>query len=196
MAGPAHRGRLIALDRRVRFRPEVRDLLLADELIHAGKSYCLALTRFGEPADAEILATYFDRYASGMNRGHSRSHAVGALACLDDSLGTDHSARLLDPGNRRHSAEINAETIADSKDRVMGLCEFAEAVMTFHRNPRESVSAEITGDRLPFLRDLIAWEHTAELYTNPALVAQLSGPFRAADFVEAARPAGPHRGTS
>ncbi|WP_221937985.1 DUF6000 family protein [Nocardia otitidiscaviarum] len=33
-------------------------LLLADELVHAGWGYCLALARFGTPADADVLVTY------------------------------------------------------------------------------------------------------------------------------------------
>ncbi|MBU3059968.1 hypothetical protein KO481_00265 [Nocardia sp. NEAU-G5] len=45
-----------------------------------------------------------------------------------------------------------------------------------------------TGHYLPFLRDLIAWKHTAEIHTDPALVAELSGSFDKADFVEVERP--------
>ncbi|MGW6333575.1 hypothetical protein [Nocardia rhamnosiphila] len=45
-----------------------------------------------------------------------------------------------------------------------------------------------TGHYLPLLRNLIAWKHTAEIYTNPALVTELSGPLHRSDFVEVERP--------
>ncbi|MFE3224147.1 hypothetical protein [Nocardia sp. NPDC059228] len=45
-----------------------------------------------------------------------------------------------------------------------------------------------TGYYLPFMRNLIAWKHTAQIHTDPSLVAQLTGPFQRAEFSEVQRP--------
>ncbi|WP_280416824.1 hypothetical protein [Nocardia carnea] len=71
--------------------------------------------------------------------------------------------------------------------------EFSEAMITELLD--DLASAADTGHRLPFLRNLIAWEHTADIYTDPALVAQLSGPFDTADFIDVARPGRPRPAT-
>jgi hypothetical protein len=49
---------LIGLDRRTQYRQTLSDLLLASEFIFAGQGYCFALTRFGQPEDADILTAY------------------------------------------------------------------------------------------------------------------------------------------
>ncbi|MEV0337927.1 hypothetical protein AB0H49_02780 [Nocardia sp. NPDC050713] len=45
-----------------------------------------------------------------------------------------------------------------------------------------------TGLFTPFARDLIAWQHTAEIYAQPELARQLAGPFELSDFGEVPRP--------
>lgn len=69
----------IAVSGRTRFRDKVGALLLASEGPNAGRAYCVALTRLGTEADA------------------AHTEALGALLCLDESLGTGHAARFLEP---------------------------------------------------------------------------------------------------
>ncbi|MGQ4600050.1 hypothetical protein [Nocardia sp. R6R-6] len=45
-----------------------------------------------------------------------------------------------------------------------------------------------TGLFTPFARDLVAWQHTAEIYAQPELAHRLTGPFDPADFSEVSRP--------
>lgn len=45
-----------------------------------------------------------------------------------------------------------------------------------------------TGLFTPFARDLIAWQHTAEIYAQPELARQLAGSFELSDFGEVPRP--------
>ncbi|GAA5098512.1 hypothetical protein [Nocardia iowensis] len=47
-----------------------------------------------------------------------------------------------------------------------------------------------TGLFTPFARDLIAWQHTAEIYAQPELARRLAGPFEPDDFTEVTRPGG------
>lgn len=53
---------LITVARRTDYRERLGELLLASEGSYAGQSYCVALTAFGTPADADLLAAYLDRY--------------------------------------------------------------------------------------------------------------------------------------
>ncbi|MEV0712918.1 hypothetical protein [Nocardia aurea] len=50
------------------------------------------------------------------------------------------------------------------------------------------IAGAATGLFTPFARDLIAWQHTAEIYAQPELAHRLAGPFDTADFVEVDRP--------
>ncbi|MFD3702902.1 hypothetical protein ACFWUP_07115 [Nocardia sp. NPDC058658] len=50
------------------------------------------------------------------------------------------------------------------------------------------VAGADTGFYLPFQRNLIAWKHTAQIYTDPALVRDLSGPFERTNHGEIGRP--------
>ncbi|MEU2031655.1 hypothetical protein [Nocardia amamiensis] len=45
-----------------------------------------------------------------------------------------------------------------------------------------------TGLFTPFARDLVAWQHTAEIYAQPELAQRLAGPFDPSDFSEVSRP--------
>ncbi|MGS2808519.1 DUF6000 family protein [Nocardia sp. MW-W600-9] len=85
---------LIALDRRTRFREQLAELLLADEVVHAGWGYCFALARFGAAVDAEVLVEYLDQDLCGARR-ISRTPAVHALLTLDRRLGTEYAARFV-----------------------------------------------------------------------------------------------------
>jgi hypothetical protein len=82
---------------RTRFRDEVGALLLAGEGPNAGRAYCVALTRLGTEADAAHLVACLERYLLRPDLGCDQSEALGALLCLDETLGTDHAARFLEP---------------------------------------------------------------------------------------------------
>ncbi|WP_433577770.1 hypothetical protein [Nocardia brasiliensis] len=47
-----------------------------------------------------------------------------------------------------------------------------------------------TGLFTPFARDLVAWQHTAEIYAQPELASRLTGPFEPDEFTEVSRPGG------
>ncbi|WP_405167517.1 hypothetical protein OG203_22090 [Nocardia sp. NBC_01499] len=47
-----------------------------------------------------------------------------------------------------------------------------------------------TGLFTPFARDLVAWQHTAEIYAQPELARHLTGTFEPGDFTEVVRPGG------
>ncbi|MFD4430941.1 DUF6000 family protein [Nocardia sp. NPDC058497] len=111
---------LIALDRRIRFREELAELLLGDEVVHAGFGYCFAFARFGTAADADILVEYLNGDIPGVHR-HSRTPAVHALLTIDDRLGTGHAARFLEAFGYRQPPSA-AEHLIDP------LCALAEQI--------------------------------------------------------------------
>ncbi|MGW6872486.1 DUF6000 family protein [Streptomyces xanthophaeus] len=85
---------LIGVDRRTSFRERIGDLLLASEVCYSGGGYCFALARLGTHADAEILATYLDRYLPRTDLRYDQPEALGALLRLDAHLGTHHAERF------------------------------------------------------------------------------------------------------
>ncbi|GAB3895660.1 DUF6000 family protein [Microbispora bryophytorum] len=89
---------LIGLDRRLRFRQTLGDLLLNSEVCYAGQGYCFALANFGQSHDAEILTAYLDRYLPRTDCSYDQHWAIGALLHLDDRLGTHHADRFLTTG--------------------------------------------------------------------------------------------------
>lgn len=56
------------------------------------------MTRLGTEADAAPLITYLDRYLLRPDLDYDQHAALGALLCIDETLGTDHTARLIQPG--------------------------------------------------------------------------------------------------
>lgn len=89
---------LIAVAGRTEFRGRLGELLLASESPYAGLAYCLALAKFGTPADADILAAYLDRYLAHPDLDYDQAPAIGALLHLDARLGTDRADRFLAKG--------------------------------------------------------------------------------------------------
>ncbi|MCX4764725.1 DUF6000 family protein [Streptomyces sp. NBC_01275] len=88
---------LIGVGRRATFRERIGDLLLASEFCFSGGGYCFALARFGTHADAEILASYLDRYLPRPDLRYDQPAALGALLRLDAHLGTHHADRFTQP---------------------------------------------------------------------------------------------------
>lgn len=96
---------LIGLDRRSGFRQVLGELLLESEYSPAGRAYCVALTRFRGPEDADLLAAYLDRYLPRLDLEAAQAWALGGLLYLDDVLEASRAARLLTPGGPwSHSA--------------------------------------------------------------------------------------------
>jgi hypothetical protein len=124
---------LIAVARGTEFRDRIGSLLLASEMPFAGEGYCVALTRFGTPADADLLVAYLDRYLPRPDLHYDQARVLGALLCLDTSLGTDRAARFLEPGGPwqrwRDSPLIRGFTIRtpEANQAFIGTCrDFAE----------------------------------------------------------------------
>ncbi|MEH0580233.1 DUF6000 family protein [Streptomyces sp. B21-108] len=89
---------LIAVAGRTNYRERLGELLLASEGPYAGQAYCVALATFGTPADADLLATYLDRYLLRPDLYYDQAPAIGALLFLDAKLGAGQALRFLAPG--------------------------------------------------------------------------------------------------
>jgi hypothetical protein len=121
---------LIGLDQRSQFRHDLADLLLASQFVFAGQGYCLALARFGQPEDAEILMAYLDHYLPRTDCHYDQPWALGALLNLDERLGTDQAARFLAPGGLWHHSAFATTDPATCKQQTADLCALAERIMT------------------------------------------------------------------
>jgi hypothetical protein len=76
-------------------RDRIGGVLLASEMVYAGGGYCVALARFGAPADAELLVTYLNRWLSRIDCDYDQDKAIGALLYLDARLATNRAACFL-----------------------------------------------------------------------------------------------------
>ncbi|WP_282780522.1 DUF6000 family protein [Nocardia sp. CC201C] len=122
---------LIGLDKRTDFRAELAELLLADELVHAGWGYCLALARFGTPADVDVLVTYLTRPAGPAKSGYSRVPALGALCALDRTLGTAHATRFLNAAAQSAQPPSGGSRQSPVDSGVITrLCALSDRIMT------------------------------------------------------------------
>jgi hypothetical protein len=83
---------LVAVDRRQSWRPMIRELMLGGELISAPQGYCVALLRFGTPADAAILA---DVLGWSRPTALDLDWAMAALLILDERHGTSLAEPIL-----------------------------------------------------------------------------------------------------
>jgi len=88
---------LVAVSRRTEFRERLGELLLASEVCCAGLAYCVPLASFGTPRDADLLATYLDRYLRRPDLAYDQTVAMGALMFIDLNLQRDQAARFLAP---------------------------------------------------------------------------------------------------
>ena len=130
-------------------------------------------------AEADVLLERRDAENVVLMRDERYRAMEGALRLAARSLG------LVAKANRQLAEDVFAEELpwlvwlpAEHRPEAVG--ELLDDLL----------AGADTGYYLPFLRDMIAWKHTAEVYTEPAVVAQLSGPFDRADFVEVERPGG------
>jgi hypothetical protein len=99
---------LAGLTRRTQHRERIRELLLASRLVHAGKGFCFALTRFATHQDARILAEYLDHYLARPDLEYDQPWAMAALMHLDALLGTREAARHLTESWPRWAAQQTA----------------------------------------------------------------------------------------
>ncbi|MFD8911096.1 DUF6000 family protein [Streptomyces sp. NPDC059575] len=134
--------RLIAVAGRTEFRARLGELLLASEGPYAGRAYCVALTTFGTPADADPLITYLDHYLARPDLPYDQSAALGALLLLDARLRSDRAARFLTPDGLwqrwlegPYDKNVDAPTL--QRDFIGQLCDFAaESAGHCRRQPR------------------------------------------------------------
>ncbi|MEV6969191.1 DUF6000 family protein [Hamadaea sp. NPDC051192] len=84
---------LVAMGRRVAFRRQIGELLLASDMTYAGQGYCVALAALGTEEDAAILIAYLDRYLPRIELRYDQHWAMAALVHLDAVRGT----RFADP---------------------------------------------------------------------------------------------------
>jgi hypothetical protein len=105
---------LIACDRRTRFRPRLRDLFLASELVYAGQGYCVAFARFGESRDADILSEYLHRYLPQVESHFDQHWAIGALLTIDPARGQE----FLGPTGLWQRSAMTAEDPWRWKERI------------------------------------------------------------------------------
>ncbi|RMB83880.1 DUF6000 family protein [Streptomyces shenzhenensis] len=89
---------LVAVSRRTEFRERLGELLLASEVCCVGLAYCVALTSFGTPRDAVLLAAYLDRYLRRPDLAYDQTVAMSALVFIDMNLGGAQAARFLGSG--------------------------------------------------------------------------------------------------
>lgn len=89
---------LAAVSRRDQFRERLGALLLESEVCCAGEAYCVALASFGTARDADLLATYLDRYLRRPDLAYDQPAAMGALAYTESVLHGDRASRLLQEG--------------------------------------------------------------------------------------------------
>jgi hypothetical protein len=117
---------LIVLDRRTQFWESLGELLLASELAYAGIGYCIALVRFAQPEDADILAAYLHRYLTRSDCYYDQDAALGGLLHLDAELGTDRADRFLDLWRDSVFADHD---LFENRRRTAEFCAFADRVM-------------------------------------------------------------------
>ncbi|GAA3030008.1 hypothetical protein Aglo01_36580 [Actinokineospora globicatena] len=119
---------LVGMDRRVRLRGRIGELLLASEVAHAGQGYCFALARFGGQEDCLLLAAYLDKYLA-VDRYYDQTWAMGALLHLDSRLVTRYAGQFLVSGSWQRWSDKNAprEVYIGAHHQLMDkLCAFAD----------------------------------------------------------------------
>ncbi|MDX3525452.1 DUF6000 family protein [Streptomyces sp. ID05-39B] len=121
---------LVTVAHRTEFRDLIGRLLLASEGPYAGAAYCVALAKFGSPADAELLGAYLDHYLSRPDLDYDQAVVLGALLYLDEILGSAYATRLLAPGGPWDRwLEVRAVAALDPhccRQFVQQLCAFAD----------------------------------------------------------------------
>ncbi|MBP2478591.1 hypothetical protein JOF53_007463 [Crossiella equi] len=80
------------------FRPRLGELLLASEGPSVGQTYCVVLTHFGTPADADFLVRYLEVYLRRPDLYYDQSAALGALLEFDRRHDTAHARPFLADG--------------------------------------------------------------------------------------------------
>lgn len=120
---------LIGLDQRTQFRGVLADLLLESDLVYAGQGYSFALTRFGQPRDADILTGYLERYLPQRDCHYDQDWVLGGLLHLDEVLGMDRAGRFLIPGGLWSGSSISRENPLDCHLRIAELLRFADRAM-------------------------------------------------------------------
>jgi hypothetical protein len=120
---------LIGLDRRVKFRHVLGELLLESQLTYAGQGYCFALARFEQPDSADILAAYLEHYLPRTDCHYDQHWAIGSLLHLDERLGTNRADQFLSPGGPWHHSAFADRDPDEFHRRTAALCALADQLM-------------------------------------------------------------------
>ena len=80
------------------FEGQIGSLLLASDLVYAGRGYCFALACFADDTSRRYLTEYLDRYLRHPEKFYDQHHAIVALLWIDEKHGTSDAARFLEPG--------------------------------------------------------------------------------------------------
>ncbi|GLY02645.1 DUF6000 family protein [Actinoplanes sp. NBRC 101535] len=90
---------LVAIDRRVKYRESIGELLLSNEVGYVAQGYCFALAAFGEDRDADILTAYLDRNLVRTELRIDQSWALAALKYMDRGVEGGRADRFLKDGS-------------------------------------------------------------------------------------------------
>jgi hypothetical protein len=124
-----------------------------------------------------ILERRGDEEDLSLTRRASRQAELDALRFAARSL------RVLSRANRALAEEAFAEELPwlawlPAEERPQAIAELLDDLL----------AGADTGRFTPFAANLVAWKHTAEVHTDPALARHLAGPFEATEFTEVERP--------
>jgi hypothetical protein len=89
---------LIAASRRATYVDRLGRLLISSELTFAGQGYCVALARIGTESAQDHLVRYLDHWLPQTECRYDQAWAMSALVIVDRKLGSELSARFLQPG--------------------------------------------------------------------------------------------------
>ena len=114
---------IIGLRQDAPFLPKLRERLITSRTSFAGQGLCFALARIGNSEAADALAAYLREYLPVGDREYDQEWAIGALAWIDDRLGTTCAKPFLDQAMWKVTA----------KDRVIGAKDSARGIDTMRR---------------------------------------------------------------
>ncbi|WP_372463333.1 DUF6000 family protein [Actinospica acidithermotolerans] len=122
---------LITIAGQAEFRDQLGELLLASEVVYAGRGCRVTLARFQPEQDAQLLTTYLDKYLPRLDLRYDQGMALDALMRIDVTLRTEHAGRFLSPGGPWQNwigvpPSPSNEEAQRSREFISQLCAFAD----------------------------------------------------------------------
>lgn len=87
---------IIGLKRQRHFHDKIREQLLASWTCYAGQGLCFAMARFESVEAGDALCEYLMRYLPVGEKQYDQEWAIGALAWVDRTTGSDRARTFLD----------------------------------------------------------------------------------------------------